>query len=164
MLISKFYNRYSGKSSNMPSNDPRIITPSSIPIFILPPTMDAYSNNSRPELNGKSKIFNFFFNILIIKIWKNKIPKINNKFNENKLNILKKNNAFIILNFKQLSYILFKIFNLLNQTLLHFVLILQNKFNSEFFFKNIVILLFWFLSHTVLPPNLSSNPNRTVLW
>jgi hypothetical protein len=50
MLISKFYNRnFTNKSDNNIS-DPRVITPTSIPIFILPPTI---TNNNRDELDFK---------------------------------------------------------------------------------------------------------------
>lgn len=49
MIISKLYNRAMNKAN---ANDPRVITPSSIPIFILPPTLDTLTTH-KPELNGK---------------------------------------------------------------------------------------------------------------
>lgn len=61
MLISKIYNQNSNNKSNSnkqqnqsgTSNNTRILTPSSIPIFVLPPTIDAFNSNSfKPELNG----------------------------------------------------------------------------------------------------------------
>ncbi len=51
MLMSKLYNRAT-KSTPAQHNDPRVLTPSSIPIFILPPTLDVYANSNKPELNG----------------------------------------------------------------------------------------------------------------
>lgn len=65
--MSKFYNNNKSSSNNKNTNnknsnnnnskrnsisDPRIITPSSIPIFILPPTLDSYANGNKPDLNG----------------------------------------------------------------------------------------------------------------
>jgi hypothetical protein len=52
MMISKFLNRM--KESTPVTNDPRVLTPNSIPIFILPPTLDkTASNTPKHELNGK---------------------------------------------------------------------------------------------------------------
>lgn len=65
MLMSKFYNNNKSSSNKNTNNknsnnnnskrnsisDPRIITPSSIPIFILPPTLDSYANGNKPDLN-----------------------------------------------------------------------------------------------------------------
>lgn len=52
MMISKFFNRM--KESTPVTNDPRVLTPNSIPVFILPPTLDkTASNTPRHELNGK---------------------------------------------------------------------------------------------------------------
>ena len=57
MIISKFYNRM--KQSTPATNDPRVLTPNSIPIFILPPTLDkTTSNTPKHELNG---IFKYYF-------------------------------------------------------------------------------------------------------
>jgi hypothetical protein len=55
-MFSKLYNLY-GKTTN--SNDPRVITPTTIPIFILPPKLDSLSQNTnKHELNsGKKHIF-----------------------------------------------------------------------------------------------------------
>ena len=67
MLISKFYNSTNKSKqqqqqqqhqhqANRASNS-RVITPSSIPIFVLPPTLDSFNANassSKPELNGSN--------------------------------------------------------------------------------------------------------------
>ena len=55
MMISKFLNRI--KESTPVTNDPRVLTPNSIPIFILPPTLDKNASNTpKHELNGKHKL------------------------------------------------------------------------------------------------------------
>lgn len=60
MIISKLYNKTIKPSAN--NSDPRVITPSSIPIFILPPTIDTYSANGKKiELNGKHIKLYFHF-------------------------------------------------------------------------------------------------------
>ena len=45
MLMSKFYTRAAKPPANS-NSDPRVLTPTSIPIFILPPTLDHVSNNN----------------------------------------------------------------------------------------------------------------------
>jgi hypothetical protein len=57
--MSKFYTR-SSKAATASNNDPRIITPTSIPIFILPPTLDHNNNNGgvRKHNDGNENIFN----------------------------------------------------------------------------------------------------------
>lgn len=45
--MSKLYN----KAKSYTHSDPRVITPSSIPIFILPPTLDK-NPSYKTELNG----------------------------------------------------------------------------------------------------------------
>lgn len=56
MIISKIYNAKSSSNKKRNSiSDPRVITPSSIPIFILPPTLDSYGN--KPDLNGSQIYF-----------------------------------------------------------------------------------------------------------
>lgn len=65
MIISKIYNAKSSSNKKRNSiSDPRVITPSSIPIFILPPTLDSYGN--KPDLNGSQIYFilhSFFLSI-----------------------------------------------------------------------------------------------------
>lgn len=61
MLMSKLYNKSSNSSNSSKANtsangDPRVITPSSIPIFILPPTLDKIVTNQKPELNGICRV------------------------------------------------------------------------------------------------------------
>lgn len=49
--MSKLYN----KAKSYAHNDPRVITPSSIPIFILPPTLDKIPNH-KTDLEGKHNL------------------------------------------------------------------------------------------------------------
>jgi hypothetical protein len=51
MLMSKFYTRAAKPPAN---NDPRVLTPTSIPIFILPPTLDHVTNNNNNNNNNNS--------------------------------------------------------------------------------------------------------------
>lgn len=58
MLISKFYNQANKSKQQQQTtkgaNNSRILTPSSIPIFVLPPTLEHFNAQSfKPELNGK---------------------------------------------------------------------------------------------------------------
>jgi hypothetical protein len=57
-MFSKLYNFY-GKPTN--SNDPRVITPTTIPIFILPPKLDSLSQstNKNETNNGKKETIIF---------------------------------------------------------------------------------------------------------
>jgi hypothetical protein len=70
MLISKFYNS-TNKSKQQQTNraNSRVLTPSSIPIFVLPPTLDNFNANAspKPELNG-----NHYENCIIYLISFNK--------------------------------------------------------------------------------------------
>ena len=61
MLMSKLYN----KAKSCTASDPRVITPSSIPIFILPPTLDKIPNH-KTELEGIIKILSLLWDFILI--------------------------------------------------------------------------------------------------
>lgn len=71
MLISKIYN-HNAKSNNKQqhnqsgASNSRILTPSSIPIFVLPPTIDTFNSNGlKPELNGMICLYLDKFQIIL---------------------------------------------------------------------------------------------------
>lgn len=62
MIISKIYNQTNknqkkaadGSPNSTATTNNRILTPSSIPIFILPPTLDNFSATTPSKINSKS--------------------------------------------------------------------------------------------------------------
>ena len=57
MILSKFYNRHKEKVNELSGaskNDPRVITPSNIPIFILPTRLEEINpQTTKAILKGK---------------------------------------------------------------------------------------------------------------
>ena len=119
MIISKIYNQtnknqkkagdgsssstavVSSSSSSAATTNNRILTPSSIPIFILPPTLDNFSVTTPSNINSKSndgiynlKIINYFIQKLtyLLLLLLLKIESLVEREESNNKNVKKKNN------------------------------------------------------------------------